>query len=200
MILLEYCTAINLGAAFPFLGGAATTPTTMLSCAPALTHPVKATLGSLPTGTCLDACRLTQSKKGTKFFDTNNNHIKNVGEPGLANWTINAYEGNLVAFTTNTDASGNYTLPLLASPHTYTVCEVQQAGFTQTCPQLGVAPNGTACNGAAITNAADCSALTGQAGSVGYSVTLQPGVDEVGNDFGNFRSSTTCRSSRCRTC
>jgi hypothetical protein len=55
-----------------------------------------------------------------------------------------------------TDASGNYTFTV--NPGTYTVSEVQQAGWTQSFPITGV-----------------------------YNIVLTSGENETGNDFGNFQ-------------
>src|SRR5207247_809673 len=57
------------------------------------------------------------TKSGTKYNDLNANGTRNVGEPGLANWTIRAYvdvngDGTLqagettIAASATTDASG----------------------------------------------------------------------------------------------
>jgi len=69
---------------------------------------------------------------GQKFFDQNANGIKDSGEPGLANWTIQL-NGPGGAQTVNTNASGNYCFYNL-HPGTYTINEVNQAGWTQTFP------------------------------------------------------------------
>lgn len=69
---------------------------------------------------------------GMKFEDMDGDGVKDIGETGLVNWTINLYDGamNLLSSTT-TDSSGAYQFAPLA-PGTYNVREVQQAGWTQT--------------------------------------------------------------------
>src|SRR5206468_11164053 len=81
---------------------------------------------------------------GVKFNDLNANGVKDVGEPGLAGWTISAYaDGNgdgtlsateaaTPAASATTDGTGSYTLTL--SPGTYVVCEVLQPTWTQSRP------------------------------------------------------------------
>ena len=86
------------------------------------------------------------TKTGMKFQDTNANGVKDVGEPGLQNWVINAYadtdsNGTLssaeftagAAGTSTTDASGNYSIGGL-TPGKYVVCEVLKAGWIQIFP------------------------------------------------------------------
>jgi hypothetical protein len=70
---------------------------------------------------------------GEKFLDSNKNGIKDNGELGLPNWTIqliNANTGAVIA-TTTTDAHGNYSFNNLI-PGNYRVREVQQPMFQQT--------------------------------------------------------------------
>lgn len=68
---------------------------------------------------------------GFKFNDINGNGIKETGEPGLPNWTINL-SGTATAFAT-TDADGNFCFNNLTAG-AYVVSEVQQTGWTQTAP------------------------------------------------------------------
>ncbi|HTK82717.1 MAG TPA: SdrD B-like domain-containing protein [Bacteroidota bacterium] len=70
---------------------------------------------------------------GKKFFDVNNNGIKDVGERGVKNWLITA-EGP-ISLTTKTNYRGRYwlTLPL----GSYTVSETFQPNWTQTYPLSG---------------------------------------------------------------
>ena len=78
------------------------------------------------------------SKSGTKFHDLNANGVKDAGEPGLPDWTINLYQdtgtkGSSTArpvFRTDvTDANGAYSFDNLFSGD-YIVCEVKQDGWT----------------------------------------------------------------------
>jgi hypothetical protein len=77
---------------------------------------------------------------GKKFFDVNNNGVKELHERGISDWLITA--AGPVNLTTRTDYRGRYwlTLPL----GNYTVAEVPQAGWTQTYPGGGTWPVGLA--------------------------------------------------------
>lgn len=74
---------------------------------------------------------------GAKWNDLNANGAHDPGEPGLAGWTLQLVDaaGNVFA-TAVTDANGHYTFPSVP-PGTYTVVEVQQAGWSQTAPPGG---------------------------------------------------------------
>jgi len=68
---------------------------------------------------------------GVKFDDLDGDGVKDVGEPGLAGWTI-----NLTGTATDsaiTAADGSYSFTGL-EPGSYTVAEVMQVGWTQTLP------------------------------------------------------------------
>ena len=117
------------------------------------------------------------TKTGMKFDDLNANGVKDAGEPGLPDWTINAFvdvNGNgtkdaadtVIAATDTTNASGVYTLSL--NPGSYVVCEVQKAGWIQSFPA----------------NIA-CGAAAG-----GWGITLISGERDVDNDFGNWRAAS----------
>jgi hypothetical protein len=98
---------------------------------------------------------------GMKFNDSNNNHIKDAGEEGLAGWTITLSKPvSGTTITDITDISGEYSFTGLP-PGTYIVSETQKGGWTQTAP---VSP-GT------------------------YTIVLN-GVDVTDKDFGNFKTST----------
>lgn len=66
--------------------------------------------------------------RGMKFEDLNGNGVKDLGEPGLAGWTIEL-SGDATD-TEVTDVNGVYAFTGL-SVGTYTVTEQQQAGWTQ---------------------------------------------------------------------
>ncbi|MGB0385606.1 MAG: SdrD B-like domain-containing protein [Ardenticatenaceae bacterium] len=70
---------------------------------------------------------------GMKWYDLNGNGEKDSDEPGLEGWTITLADANGNVLTTTTDVDGNYWFRPLAAG-TYTVTEVQQAGWTQTFP------------------------------------------------------------------
>lgn len=65
---------------------------------------------------------------GYKFYDTNTNGVKDPGEPGIANWLINLYQGASpgdIPFDFDyTDATGLYVFEVAAGSGAYTVCEV----------------------------------------------------------------------------
>lgn len=104
---------------------------------------------------------MNATKTGMKFEDMNGNGQKDSGELGLSEWTItlNGTDGmgNLVSKNTTTNVNGNYSFNV--PPGSYTVCEVQQAGWTQTYPTGGC-----------------------------YNITLTSGQVEGNNDFGNFKN------------
>ncbi len=71
---------------------------------------------------------------GKKFFDVNNNGVKDVGERGVRDWLITADFG-LITMTTRTDDRGRYTLPLPLG--TYSVSEELRPNWTQKYPLSG---------------------------------------------------------------
>jgi hypothetical protein len=71
---------------------------------------------------------------GQKFFDANNNGIKDAGETTIPAWTINLKDNlNNIVATTQTDISGNYFFNFLPL-NNYVVEEVSQWPFYQTYP------------------------------------------------------------------
>ena len=98
---------------------------------------------------------------GIKWNDTNGNGSKDTGEVGIAGWSITLFNG-VGTTTAVTNASGVYTFTNL-SLGTYTVREVQQAGWQQTFPALP----GT------------------------YTISVTSGTDVSGKDFGNFKIPAT---------
>lgn len=70
--------------------------------------------------------------QGQKFNDLNANGVKDNGEKGIANWSIDLRDtSDALLDTTTTDATGNYTLTVGALPFTYRVREVLQNGWEQ---------------------------------------------------------------------
>src|SRR6266566_10053295 len=110
----------------------------------------------------------TGAVSGVKFEDHNANGNKDAGDQGLGGWTIRAYNasGN-VADSALTAGDGTYTLDL--QPGTYTICEVSQAGYTQS------KPTNTLCKG-----------LDTDVEGGGYTVTVTSSGSATGKDFGNF--------------
>jgi uncharacterized repeat protein (TIGR01451 family) len=107
-------------------------------------------------------CPCEATITGLKFNDLNGNGVRDTGEPGLANWTIQVTDSNGITHTTTTDSQGNYSLTVPA-PGTYTVAEVLQSGWTQTAPTSGT-----------------------------YSVTVSPGQVINNRDFGNRLEKPKC--------
>src|SRR5207249_4036123 len=110
----------------------------------------------------------TGSVSGVKFEDHNANGVKNVGDQGLANWTIKVYTDAatpVFVASTTTDANGAYSFDL--QPGDYLVCEVLKSLYTQS------APSGT-----------DCSGISGVAAG-GFKLTVTSSGTSAGNVFGN---------------
>lgn len=72
---------------------------------------------------------------GTKYLDLNHNGVRDGGEPGLSNWTIQI-TGPGGTLTVTTDASGDYCFTNLISG-TYTLSEVGVSPYVQTAPPGG---------------------------------------------------------------
>ena len=70
---------------------------------------------------------------GKKFFDVNNNSVKDIGERGVKNWLITA-EGP-ITLTTKTNYRGRYWLPLPLG--NYILTETPQPNWVQTYPVSG---------------------------------------------------------------
>jgi hypothetical protein len=81
--------------------------------------------------------RVQRVLSGTKYLDENKNGRRDTGEPGLKDWTvkISGTDGTNVSVTTNGSGDWSYTTGTstpAAGTTTYTVNEVQQAGWVQT--------------------------------------------------------------------
>lgn len=70
---------------------------------------------------------------GKKFNDINANHIFDIGESGIANWTITLTNDTGVTITQSTAGDGSYNFTNLTDSN-YTVGEVMQSGWIQTAP------------------------------------------------------------------
>lgn len=106
------------------------------------------------------------SLSGTKFGDANFNGIKDASEAGLAGWTINVYDAEVLVASTTTGTGGTYSFSL--PPGHYLVCEEAQSGWAQT------APDNPECEDAEIAGV--------EPG--GHTVDLTASLSS-GNDFGN---------------
>jgi protocatechuate 3,4-dioxygenase beta subunit len=96
---------------------------------------------------------------GVKFEDINGNGVKDSGEPGLSGWKIRLMDGTNEVANINTTENGLYLFTGI-EPGSYTVEEVAQADWIQTCPASpGI-----------------------------YSLDLDSGVVEQNIDFGNFKA------------
>jgi hypothetical protein len=119
-------------------------------------------------------------KMGVKFEDLDGDGVKDAGEPGIAGWDVHVFgtdgAGNPYHDTSTTDATGTYAFSL--PPGSYTVCEEDRAGWTQSYPGAGADCTGHT-DGGTFTPA-----------PIGYAITLTSGEVDTGNDFGNFRNAT----------
>ncbi len=79
-------------------------------------------------------CNPLSSICGTKFNDVNCDGVVTSSDPGLAGWTIELKDNSGTVIATDvTDGTGSYCFDSLVAG-TYTVCEQNQAGWTQTFP------------------------------------------------------------------
>ena len=81
-------------------------------------------------------CPCNATITGSKFNDLNGDGVRNLVEPGLANWTIKVTDSSGNTQTVTTDSQGNYSITVPA-PGTYTVSEVLESLWTQTAPTSG---------------------------------------------------------------
>lgn len=105
----------------------------------------------------------TASIAGLKWQDFNANGLRDEGEPGLSDWTINL--DGVSSASAQTDEQGNYEFLDLV-PGQYNVCEALEDGWVQSAPEEGF----------------DCG------GAFGYSVELAAGETVVERDFGNYQN------------
>ena len=196
-INLQACTTVTLGATFPTNGAPEPPYPNVLApaCNPAgPTKPPYAVAG-FPTANCLALCQPPAGiKRGQKFNDHNHNGVKDPGDEGLNGWEIHVFGTETTGtpvhehFTTaNLPGFGDGFYTFSLNPGTYTVCETQKPGWTQSAPSAAVpAPPGE--------TLADCTGHTvGSGGAVitpgprGYTFTVVTGIGVLANnDFGNF--------------
>ncbi|HNU34095.1 MAG TPA: hypothetical protein PKN75_10945 [Bacteroidia bacterium] len=85
---------------------------TYYDCCPGFSTPITLTLPNAFTIIAPDGYA-----QGTIYKDYNQNNVKDAGEPGVSNIYVTANPGNR---TVGTDASGNYSVPLLNGNYTIT--------------------------------------------------------------------------------
>lgn len=95
-------------------------------------HTVTVGVGSLIHNVELTNFKLG-SISGYKWNDLDGDGEREEGEPGMGDWTIKLFKGDEELQTKQTGTDGAYTFDGLQAG-SYRVCEVQQAGWTQTWP------------------------------------------------------------------
>jgi hypothetical protein len=124
-------------------------------------------------------CYQYATKAGTKFRDLNRNGARDEGEPGIKGWTIDFWtldaqgQPDTKAYTATTDTRGSYAFDMVVPGTDYLVCEVLPDDWTQSYPT------------AETPGAAPCPTELGYA-PYGYRINLEPGQEELSNDFGNW--------------
>lgn len=120
--------------------------------------------------------------RGVKFEDLDDDGVRDVDEPTLADWTISAFAdpegdgfvtGAESVVSTTTDADGTYSLGLL--PGHFVICETNKVSWRQTAPTPADAECGTGATGL---------------GRGGFAISLSAGEEIVELDFGNHRDTT----------
>jgi hypothetical protein len=151
-----------------------------VACGGAPTMPAYVT--GFPAANCDTLCAVPGGgrKSGQKFHDLLANGVKDPGDPGLPNWEMRVYLGGVFLISQLTGANGNYEFNLF--PGTYVVCEVLQAGWTQTFP---VAVGGNVVSCAGLEPGVNLAPL-------GYEFTITTGSVETDNDFGNALAAPLC--------
>ena len=81
------------------------------------------------------------SLSGTVYHDRNDSGTINPGEEGIAGVEIRLLQNGSIVATTTTDANGRYSFTNLV-PGTYTVVEMQPAGWTDGKDSVGVGASG----------------------------------------------------------
>ena len=94
--------------------------------------------------------------RGHKFHDLNGDSFRDLGEPGLAGWTIYLDQNNNQVLDAGeqsvvTGQDGSYTFSNLPALTTYNVAEVQQEGWDQTYPNAASSGRWTIALGAGRT-------------------------------------------------
>ncbi|MFU8827357.1 MAG: hypothetical protein ACNA70_07680 [Brevefilum sp.] len=132
-----------------------------------------------------DSCDIYGVKSGYKWEDMNADGAwDDLIEPVLPGWKIHFYAWDAVAMEWEatyvevlTGVDGKYEFNMVMPGVTYAVCEVLEAGYVQTFPDVILPAEGFV----------DCTQFGAGYGPVGYEIMLVSGEYEVDNDFGNFR-------------
>jgi hypothetical protein len=158
--------------------------------------PAPADTAIFPLANCSNSCGALPAgnKNGVKFNDINHNGTQELGEPGLPGWTIHLFDTATKALLQSTvTAAANVGPPptpdgfysfFSLGAGSYTVCEAQQAGWTQTAPLAVPPPAGE--------TLADCAPFAAAnpgltLGPRGYNFTITANEVFSDNDFGNFQ-------------
>ncbi|EAZ89108.1 SdrD B-like domain-containing protein [Crocosphaera chwakensis] len=111
---------------------------------------------------------------GTVYEDDNNNGVLDIGESGIADVTLELYQGMTLVDTTTTDANGNYTFTDVAAG-TYEIREVQPStyldGTDSYVPGMDQWDSPPTVNNDSI---------------IGTFTTTPDGLDITGNNFGEL--------------
>lgn len=105
-------------------------PTGWLQTSPSTTYSINLLHGIDTAGINFGNFQLA-AVHGIAFNDTNHNGVRDVGEPGLANWVLNLT--GPTSYRTTTDGDGNFTFSDIGIG-TYTLSESAQVGWFQTLP------------------------------------------------------------------
>ncbi len=132
--------------------------------------------------TASDTCDIYAVKSGYKWKDVNADGIWDMGEPPLSLWKIHfyAWDPDLGAWgydEVTTGGDGKYEFDMVMPGVTYAVCEVLEAGFVQTFPNVTLPETGFV----------DCTQFGPNYGPIGYEILLVSGEYEEYNNFGNFK-------------
>jgi hypothetical protein len=141
------------------------------------------------------------TKSGKKFNDVKGDGIEDATDPGLGSWTIVLLDGNtnqVVDVQTTTAGTGAYQFTI-ATAGFYRVCEVTQAGWTQTYPNASTPlpnpPNDAAKDKAAMTCPANVTLnnVVVPLGAWGWEINVASGDALTGDDFGNHQNEVVCQ-------
>ena len=119
-----------------------TTTTSTISTTSTTTTTTTTTTGTGTSTTTTTSTSTTTTTVGVRkisgyvYKDGNCNHVKNVGEPGIAGVTLTLTGPAPAPQTTTTNSSGYYKFTGLKKKTTYTVTETDPAGYCSTTPNV----------------------------------------------------------------